>query len=273
MFHEFARATGSFVAICDCSRRGDNVPDGFGGWDRTLTVAENGGRSARLIEFDPLYVDVIVRFEQLTGKHATLIESGQTFEDFEPERSGLIGVSGSCARRYRRGSVQVAAGRVPLAKGQSGSPKGRPRKARAPAPQRGKRFRARCRPGAARGGLPAGANPWGRLGGDAAGTARGVSIGNGRGEDRFARKVLADSVQDAKTRRSPNWPSRVEKSQQVPATFRQFIVLFGLILKVLNAVVFRTSQISSVRAGGRKASWAPPRVNWSDSIGHHHPFP
>ena len=48
----------------------------------TLIAAEKTGRSARLIEFDPLYCDTIVRrWERLTGKHATLDETSQTFED------------------------------------------------------------------------------------------------------------------------------------------------------------------------------------------------
>lgn len=68
-------------AIRDCSKRGDTVLDGFGGSGTTLIAAETCGRSARLIEFDPHYCDVIVRrFQQLTGKHAVLEGDGATFE-------------------------------------------------------------------------------------------------------------------------------------------------------------------------------------------------
>jgi DNA modification methylase len=68
-------------AIRDCSKRGDIVLDGFGGSGTTLIASETCGRSARLIEFDPHYCDVIVRrYEQLTGKHAVLEGDGATFE-------------------------------------------------------------------------------------------------------------------------------------------------------------------------------------------------
>ena len=59
-------------AIRDCSRRGEIVLDCFGGSGSTLIAAEKTGRRARLIEYDPLYCDTIVRrWEQLTGKRAT----------------------------------------------------------------------------------------------------------------------------------------------------------------------------------------------------------
>jgi DNA modification methylase len=75
-------------AIRDCSRRGQIVLDGFGGSGTTLIAAEACGRAARLIEFDPLYCDTIIRrFERLTGKSATLEGDGHTFEDVELERA------------------------------------------------------------------------------------------------------------------------------------------------------------------------------------------
>ena len=74
-------------AIRDCSRRGEIVLDGFGGSGTTLIAAHKTGRAARLIEYDPLYCDTIVRrFERLTGKHATLVGSGQSFEEVAAER-------------------------------------------------------------------------------------------------------------------------------------------------------------------------------------------
>jgi len=76
-------------AIRDCSKRGDIVLDGFGGSGTTLIAAEICGRSARLIEFDPHYCDVIVRrFERLTGKQAVLQDSGALFDDVAVERLG-----------------------------------------------------------------------------------------------------------------------------------------------------------------------------------------
>ena len=75
-------------AIKDCSRRGDIVLDNFGGSGTTLIAAETCGRSSRLIEYDPAYCDTIVRrWQQLTGKRATLRTSGAIFEDVEAERT------------------------------------------------------------------------------------------------------------------------------------------------------------------------------------------
>lgn len=68
-------------AIRDCSRRGEIVLDLFGGSGSTLIAAELCGRQARLIEFDPIYCDTIIRrWQQYTGKKAVLAESGQAFE-------------------------------------------------------------------------------------------------------------------------------------------------------------------------------------------------
>lgn len=58
-------------AIRDCSKRGDTILDLFGGSGSTLIAADQAGRQARLIEYDPAYCDVIVaRWEKLTGKTA-----------------------------------------------------------------------------------------------------------------------------------------------------------------------------------------------------------
>lgn len=58
-------------AIKDVTRRGDTVLDPFGGSGSTLIAAERCGRSARLIEIDPAYCDVIIqRWEDHTGRRA-----------------------------------------------------------------------------------------------------------------------------------------------------------------------------------------------------------
>ena len=58
-------------AIRDCSKRGETILDGFGGSGSTLIAAEKTGRAARLIEYDPLYCDTIIRrWERYTGKKA-----------------------------------------------------------------------------------------------------------------------------------------------------------------------------------------------------------
>ena len=74
-------------AIRDCSRRGGIVLDGFGGSGTTLIAAESCGRSARLIEFDPLYCDTIIRrYERLTGKAAMLADGGSAFDAVADQR-------------------------------------------------------------------------------------------------------------------------------------------------------------------------------------------
>jgi DNA modification methylase len=77
-------------AIRDCSRRGEVVLDCFGGSGSTLIAAEKTGRSARLIEYDPLYCDTIIRrWEKLTGKRALLSVTNETFEDLADRRLGV----------------------------------------------------------------------------------------------------------------------------------------------------------------------------------------
>jgi predicted methyltransferase len=59
-------------AIRNSSKPGDVVLDPFGGSGTTLIAAEKSGRTARLMELDPKYVDVIVRrWQDWTGKLAT----------------------------------------------------------------------------------------------------------------------------------------------------------------------------------------------------------
>jgi DNA modification methylase len=54
--------------IRDCSKRNGIILDPFGGSGTTILAAERTGRIARLIELDPLYVDVAVRrWQKITG--------------------------------------------------------------------------------------------------------------------------------------------------------------------------------------------------------------
>jgi len=74
-------------AIKDCSRRGDIILDPFGGAGTTLLAAERTGRKARLIEIDPVYVDVtITRWQKMTGGAARLASTGQTFQEVTEDR-------------------------------------------------------------------------------------------------------------------------------------------------------------------------------------------
>ncbi len=67
-------------AIRDCSNRGGLILDPFGGAGTTLIAAERTGRRARVIELNPIFVDVsIERWQRLTGGTAIHADSGQPF--------------------------------------------------------------------------------------------------------------------------------------------------------------------------------------------------
>ena len=67
-------------AIDNSSKGGDSVVDLFGGSGSTLIACEKTGRINRSMELDPKYVDVIIkRWQDFTGKTATLESTGQPF--------------------------------------------------------------------------------------------------------------------------------------------------------------------------------------------------
>ncbi|BBI98696.1 methyltransferase [Ferrigenium kumadai] len=71
-------------AIKDVSHRGSIVLDSFLGSGTTLIAAETTGRRCYGIEYDPLYVDLIVRrWMDHTGGTAMLSGTGETFEHRE----------------------------------------------------------------------------------------------------------------------------------------------------------------------------------------------
>lgn len=68
--------------VKNSSKRGDTVLDLFGGSGSTLIACEKVARSARLMELDPRYVDVIVRrWQDFTGQRATHAETGDQFPE------------------------------------------------------------------------------------------------------------------------------------------------------------------------------------------------
>lgn len=70
------------------SRAGDIAIDGFGGSGSTLMAAERLGQSARLMELDGAYVDVIVRrWQDYSGGGATLEGDGATFDEIMAART------------------------------------------------------------------------------------------------------------------------------------------------------------------------------------------
>jgi DNA modification methylase len=87
--HAAARPCAMFVdAMLDCSDRGGIVLDCFGGNGVSVIAAERTGRHARVIEFYPLYVDLIVRRWQIcTGNSAKHGATGHTFDTVSAEAS------------------------------------------------------------------------------------------------------------------------------------------------------------------------------------------
>ena len=60
--------------IKNSTKSGDTVLDLFGGSGTTIMACEQDGRNACVMEYDPKYVDVIIkRWEEFTGKKAELI--------------------------------------------------------------------------------------------------------------------------------------------------------------------------------------------------------
>ena len=67
-------------AMTNSSKQGDIILDLFGGSGSTLIACEKTGRINCSMELDPKYVDVIIkRWQDFTGKTATLESTGQPF--------------------------------------------------------------------------------------------------------------------------------------------------------------------------------------------------
>ena len=74
-------------ALHNNSKQGDEVLDLFGGSGSTLIACEKTSRDCRMMELDPKYCDVIIkRWQDFTGKQATLEATGQTCADVTGER-------------------------------------------------------------------------------------------------------------------------------------------------------------------------------------------
>ena len=75
--------------LLNSSKAGDVVCDFFGGSGSTLIGCERRERKARLMEIDPKYADCIARrYQEYTGKRATLGGDGRTFGEIAHERQG-----------------------------------------------------------------------------------------------------------------------------------------------------------------------------------------
>ena len=79
------------AAIQNSSKEREVVLDLFGGSGSTLIACQTLNRKARLMELEPMYVDVIVRrWQDFTGKAATLESTGETFEQVRLNRVASV---------------------------------------------------------------------------------------------------------------------------------------------------------------------------------------
>jgi DNA modification methylase len=87
-------------AIRDCSKRNGLILDPFAGSGTTLIAAERTGRIARLIELDPLYVDVTIRrWQAMTGQSARHAAKDVTFREIERRRPAATSRAPKARRR------------------------------------------------------------------------------------------------------------------------------------------------------------------------------
>jgi DNA modification methylase len=88
--HPTVKPCAMFVdAMLDCSHRGGIVLDCFGGSGVSAISAERTGRTGRVMELDPLYVDLIVRrWQSFTGNPAIHAGTGATFDEMTLPRTG-----------------------------------------------------------------------------------------------------------------------------------------------------------------------------------------
>jgi DNA modification methylase len=76
--------------ILNHTKRGAVVYDPFLGSGTTLMAAEVTERICLGIDIDPQYIDVaVLRWQQFTGKEATLAGDGRTFNEIKTERMGV----------------------------------------------------------------------------------------------------------------------------------------------------------------------------------------
>lgn len=73
--------------IVNNSKPGELIYEPFSGSGTTIVACEMTGRHCRAIEIDPAYVDMaVIRWEEFTGRQATLAATGQTFAEVKAGR-------------------------------------------------------------------------------------------------------------------------------------------------------------------------------------------
>jgi DNA modification methylase len=76
-------------AIGDVTRRSDIIIDPFAGVATTVLAAERMGRTAFGLESEARLIDAAVqRWQALTGAHAVLAQTGETFAAVAEQRGG-----------------------------------------------------------------------------------------------------------------------------------------------------------------------------------------
>jgi DNA modification methylase len=74
-------------SILNHTAAGELVYDAFGGSGSTLIAAEDTGRTCLTMELDPKFADLIIlRWQNFTGREATLAGQGNTFEHVKADR-------------------------------------------------------------------------------------------------------------------------------------------------------------------------------------------
>lgn len=78
-------------ALANSTKSGNLVVDLFAGSGSTLIACERRNREARLMEVDSWYADCILRrYQDYTGKNATLAGDGRTLSEIKTERAGVV---------------------------------------------------------------------------------------------------------------------------------------------------------------------------------------
>jgi hypothetical protein len=80
--HSCEKPVDMIESICSIFNDDGSIYEPFGGSGSTLIACEKLNRSSYLMELDPKYCDVIInRWQDYTGKKATLEVDGRTFEE------------------------------------------------------------------------------------------------------------------------------------------------------------------------------------------------
>lgn len=88
--HSCPKPVALYQALAESlTKPGQRVYEPFSGSGTTIIACEKSGRECRAVEITPAYVDVaVIRWQEFTGKAATLEGDGRTFAELKAERHG-----------------------------------------------------------------------------------------------------------------------------------------------------------------------------------------